>query len=82
LSGQVQWSASVSGIADTMVAKVEFSIDGKLLWTEQYAPYVFNGDGGYLSTTQLSNGWHVFKVRMTTKSGATTADKDKVKVQN
>ena len=33
------------------------------MWTEQYAPYLFNGDpGGRLDTTTLPNGAHVLKV--------------------
>jgi hypothetical protein len=38
--------------------RVEFWVDGKLRWTEQQAPYVFNGDGSTWDTTKESDGAH------------------------
>jgi hypothetical protein len=58
ISGHVSWEADLSGTAD----RVEFAIDGKVLWTEYYAPYVFNGDGSTLDTSTLSDGSHKLTV--------------------
>jgi Concanavalin A-like lectin/glucanases superfamily/Bacterial Ig domain len=61
LSGSsVVWTAIPSGSP----VRVEFFIDGALLWTENSSPYQFNGDpSGTLNTNTLSNGSHQLKVR-------------------
>jgi hypothetical protein len=63
LSGSaVLWTATPS---DSPI-RVDFFIDGALLWTEGIAPYQFNGDpSGTLNTTTLSNSSHQLKVRAT-----------------
>ena len=66
LSGKVPWTVDTGGVA---VSKVEFYVDGSLKWTENLAPYVFNGDGNTLDTTTLSDGSHVFSVKATTSAG-------------
>ncbi len=50
-------------------SKVEFYIDGALRWTENIAPFVFNGDGMQLDTTTLSNGSHLLKAVATATDG-------------
>jgi len=72
LSGSsVVWTATPSGSP----VRVEFFIDGALLWTENNSPYQFNGDpSGTLNTTTLSNGPHQLKVRAT-YSDNTTAER-------
>jgi len=61
LSGSsVVWTANPSGSP----VRVEFLIDGALLWTENSSPYQFNGNpSGTLNTNTLSNGSHQLKVR-------------------
>jgi Big-like domain-containing protein len=56
ISGAVQWTAAATGFG---IVRVDFSIDGTKRWTEQQAPYQFNGDpSGLLDTTTLANGSH------------------------
>ena len=56
ISSSVTWTASASGFG---VVRVDFLIDGAKKWTEQQAPYQFNGDpSGTLDTTTLANGSH------------------------
>jgi uncharacterized protein (DUF2141 family) len=61
LSGSsVIWTATPSGVP----ARVEFSIDGVLHWTEFHPIFQFNGDPlGTLDTTTLSDGSHELRVR-------------------
>lgn len=73
LAGRLAWEAAVSGIATGSIARVEFSIDGALRWTEQTAPYRFNGDSGLLDTTRLANGSHVFFVRAIATDGTSAS---------
>ena len=61
------------------VTEVDFLIDGKLIWTEQAAPYVFGGDDngtnlGFLITTWLPPGVHTFTARATGVAGKTVSD--------
>ena len=69
LSGSsVVWTATPSGSP----VRVEFFIDGALLWTENFSPYQFNGDpSGTLNTNTLSNGSHQLKVRATYPDNST-----------
>jgi hypothetical protein len=56
ISGSVTWLANASGFG---IVHVDFLIDGVKKWTEQQAPYQFNGDpSGVLDTTTLANGSH------------------------
>jgi hypothetical protein len=70
LSGRVPWTVEVGGGTAT---KVEFYIDGSPRWTENIAPYVFNGTGGTLDTTTLSDGNHIFSVKVYASDGSTTS---------
>ena len=60
LTGSLTWTATASG---TTVSAVDFLIDGTVKWTEHISPYEFNGDGGQLDTTTLSNGAHTLGVQ-------------------
>src|SRR5947209_20570510 len=56
------------------IKQVEFLIDGKVRWVEQYAPYNYGSDDfhghlGYLITTWLTSGRHVFTARAIDKTG-------------
>lgn len=56
LSGSVTWLANASGFG---IVRVDFLVDGVKRWTEQQAPYQYNGDpSGVLDTTTLVNGTH------------------------
>src|ERR1051326_4997519 len=70
---RTQWIASPEP-ADAVVAKVDFLIDGKLIWTEDQAPYVFGRDLGYLITTWLTPGPHTFTARATDFAGGSVTD--------
>jgi hypothetical protein len=70
---RTQWIASPVP-ADAIVAKVDFLIDGKLIWNEDRAPYVFGRDGGYLITTWLTPGPHTFTARATGVAGGSVTD--------
>jgi hypothetical protein len=70
---RTQWIASPVP-ADAVVAKVDFLIDGKLIWNEDRAPYVFGRDGGYLITTWLTPGPHTFTARATDVAGGRVTD--------
>ena len=60
LSGtSILWTATPNGVP----ARVEFSIDGVLYWTEFRYIYQFNGNSGTLDSTTLSNGSHELSVR-------------------
>lgn len=60
--------------ADAVLSKVDFLIDGKLIWNEDRAPYVFGRDGGYLITTWLTPGPHTFTARATDLTGGSVTD--------
>jgi len=73
------WTAIPSGSP----VRVEFFIDGALLWTENFSPYQFNGDpSGTLNTNTLSNGSHQLKVRATYSDNSTAEQTVTVTVSN
>lgn len=55
VSGSIAWQVASQGKAPS---RVDFLVDGAVKWTEYYAPYVFNGDGGSLDTKTLADGQH------------------------
>jgi hypothetical protein len=72
----IQWIATPKPFGATLT-EVDFLIDGKVIWIEHQAPYVFGGDDngaddGYLVTTWLSPGSHRFTVRATGSAGTAT----------
>ena len=80
LSGTVAWTATPSG---AQASRVEFFIDGASRWTENFAPYRFNGDpDGMLDTTTLANGKHQLVVVAHASNGATAVAKRSVRVSN
>jgi len=80
LSGSsVVWTATPSGSPN----RVEFFIDGALLWTENVSPYQFNGDSsGTLNTNTLSNGAHQLKVRAIYSDNSTAEQTVTVTISN
>jgi hypothetical protein len=77
---RTRWIASPEP-ADAIVAKVDFLIDGKLIWNEDREPYVFGRDGGYLITTWLTPGPHTFTARATDLAGGSVTDTVRAIVQ-
>lgn len=69
ITAPITWTATPS----QAVAKVEFFIDGVLKWTENTAPYVFNGDGQKFDPATVPNGPHILSVKATNASGMATA---------
>ena len=78
LAGTLVWEAKPSQSA----SKVEFYIDGTLKWTENFAPYIFNGDGKTLDTRTLSDGSHVLKLVATATDGTKSELSATVQVAN
>jgi hypothetical protein len=79
VSGKITWQANVtSGTA----SRVDFAIDGSIKWTEQLAPYVFNGNGNTLDTTTLTNASHALTVTAVGTDGSTATSKVTVNVSN
>jgi hypothetical protein len=71
LSGSVQWIVEASGSG---VGRIDFLVDGTKRWTEQYAPYYFNGDpDGKLDTKTLADGAHTLLAVAYSSSGAELA---------
>ena len=57
LRGVVPWKVST-----TRARKVDFLVDGRVLWSDSRRPFSFAGGRGW-NTTQLGNGTHVLTVR-------------------
>jgi hypothetical protein len=70
LSQAVTWEAKPAMSDSDPISKVEFSIDGKVRWTEENEPYVFDDDGQVLAPWLLGNGTHVLSVHAVALSGA------------
>jgi hypothetical protein len=70
LANAVTWEAKPTASDTDPISKVEFSIDGKVRWTEENEPYVFNDDGEVLPPWLLGNGAHVLAVHAVALSGA------------
>jgi N-acetyl-anhydromuramyl-L-alanine amidase AmpD len=57
--GFVPWRATTTG---PRASRVEFRVDGRLLWIDHRAPFSFAGSAG-LNTTTLRNGRHTLEAR-------------------
>jgi N-acetylmuramoyl-L-alanine amidase-like protein/Big-like domain-containing protein len=55
--GVIPWRAKTSG----GISRVEFSINGRVVWVDRRAPFAYAGGRG-LNTTTLGNGRHVLQV--------------------
>jgi hypothetical protein len=69
LSGLVPWTVAVVGIT---VDRIDYFIDGKVLWTERLLPYNYGGDGEQLDTRLLTRGAHVLVVKVVATDGKVT----------
>ncbi|MDQ3380695.1 MAG: Ig-like domain-containing protein [Actinomycetota bacterium] len=79
LSGFESWTASPAG---KTVARVEFFVDDRLSWTENYAPYVYAGDGNRLDTSVLGDGSHTLSVKAYATDGSIATATATVVVSN
>jgi N-acetyl-anhydromuramyl-L-alanine amidase AmpD len=77
LQGIVPWRVATKGVK---AARVDFLVDGRVLWSDSVKPFAFAGGRG-LNTTTLSNGRHVLVVRAH-GSGARAAQRIVVDVVN
>jgi DNA-binding SARP family transcriptional activator len=73
-------------VPDSAVREVDFIIDGKLRWVERIPPYYYGGDEngtnpGYLITTWLSAGEHVFTSQVVKADGKSATDIVTARVQ-
>jgi N-acetyl-anhydromuramyl-L-alanine amidase AmpD len=68
LSGIVPWSVRTRGPA---ARRVDFAIDGRVVWSDQREPFAFAGGHGW-NTTTVDNGLHVLTVRATGKESTAT----------
>jgi N-acetyl-anhydromuramyl-L-alanine amidase AmpD len=68
LTGIVPWAVRTKGAA---ARRVDFAIDGRVVWTDQRRPFSFAGGRGW-NTTSVENGAHVLSVRATGKEVAAT----------
>jgi hypothetical protein len=59
LAGIVPWAVSTTGAKAT---HVDFLIDGRIVWSDERAPFSFAGGHGW-NTTQIANGTHVLTIR-------------------
>jgi hypothetical protein len=55
--GVIPWRAKATG----GISRVEFSINGRVVWIDRRAPFAYAGGRG-LNTTKLGNGRHVLQV--------------------
>jgi hypothetical protein len=81
---RIRWIA-IPHISPSKVAKVDFLVDGRWLWTEHQTPYVYGGDndkgyGNWLVTSFLKPGLHTFTVRAAAIGGPTETDTVRARV--
>lgn len=55
ISGNITWQANVTG---GVPRRIDFAIDGTVLWKQTTAPYYYGGTTGALDTSSFSNGSH------------------------
>jgi hypothetical protein len=79
LPHRVAWLA-VPALPSSRVRSVEFSIDGRVRWSERNPPYTYGNDGNFLVTSWLSPGMHRFTVEALSADGrrATVTTKARV----
>src|SRR5439155_775584 len=80
LAGIVPWRAATQGKHGGKATRVDFIVDGEVVWSDHTKPFAFAGGRGW-NTTQLENGHHVLAVRAVGK-GVSTLAKYTVRVHN
>ena len=79
VAGKISWLATMTSGTATSVA---FIVDGTQKAADTSSPFSFNGDGGTLDTTTLTNGSHALSVKATNAAGATATAAINVTVSN
>jgi hypothetical protein len=69
LAGPVRWSADPVGTPPGGLDRIEFLIDGRLLWVERHAPFDFNNDANYLYPYVFARGPHQLVARGVSMTG-------------
>ncbi|MGD9570366.1 MAG: Ig-like domain-containing protein [Thermoleophilia bacterium] len=80
VSGAIVWEAGAK--KPSAISRVDFLVDGKLRWTDRYAPFTYGGDGGRLDTRDLANGNHTLKVTAHETNGSRGSATAKIVVRN
>jgi hypothetical protein len=85
LPERIIWQATPS-IQPDQIQEVDFLIDGRLVWVEHDPPYIFGGDDsganrGYLITTWLSPGSHVFVAKVLDIDGRSASNAVSARVE-
>ncbi len=78
LAGIAPWRAQACG---RLLHRVDFLVDGELLWSDRVRPFAFARDRG-LNTTTLANGWHTLTVRAHGPRGYRVRKNLRVKIDN
>lgn len=76
VAGELPWTARTT----RRVMRVEFRVNGKVLWRDHVAPYAF-AQGRGLNTASLPNGKHLLEVRAVA-GGRTAVERRAVRVRN
>jgi hypothetical protein len=79
LPHRLHWSGFTT-LASTEVKRVDFLVDGRVAWSELQAPYTFADDRGYLVTSWIKPGVHLFSVRVTSVDGRRGSDTVRARV--
>jgi hypothetical protein len=69
LAAPVRWSAEPVGTPPGGLDRIEFLVDGKLLWVERHAPFDFNNDNNYLYPYLFARGPHELIARGVSTTG-------------
>ena len=76
--GILPWRAETSG---PKVKRVDFLVDGRLVWSDSRAPFTFAAGRGW-NTTQVANGTHVLETRAVAQNGKVARSRVRVSVSN
>jgi hypothetical protein len=81
LSDSVEWVAQPVGVpSGDSVTQIQFSIDGRVVWTGHKAPYFFNNEHNHLYPWMLGAGQHRLAVRLLTTRGRIASTEAQVTV--
>ena len=78
VSSLVAWDARACG---RRLHRVDFSVDGRVLWRDWVRPFSFRGGAGW-NTLGLANGWHSLTVHAYGPHGYTVRRRLRVRVEN
>lgn len=78
VTGTVPWRVATSG---RRAKRVDFVLDGRVVWSDNGAPYALGGHRGW-NTTRLRNGAHVLEARAIGGDGHVARSRLTVRVQN